>query len=194
MMSTTNSSAAPSGAMIEARLIRPTEAEDLGAIAEIYAHHVLHGAASFELEPPSAEEMTRRWRAIVDAGYPHLVCWAQDAVAGYAYASAYRPRPAYRGTVEDSVYVRAGREGEGHGRALLERLIQACERRGFRQMVAVIGDSAPASVALHRRLGFRDVGVLRAVGRKFDRWIDTALMQRALGIGDQAPPDPRKPA
>src|SRR5262249_48323112 len=153
----------------------------IGAVARIYGHHVSTGAASFELEPPPADEILRRFRSIVEAGYPHLVAELEGRVVGYAYASAYRPRPAYRTTVEDSIYVEAGREGQGVGRALLARLIADCERLGFRQMMAVIGDNVPASIALHLAFGFREVGVLTAVGYKLGRWCDSTLMQRALG-------------
>ena len=168
--------------------IRFTTEGDIARIQRIYTHHVEHGAASFELEPPSAEEMTRRFRAVLEAGYPHLVAELGGDVLGYAYASAYRPRPAYRTTVEDSIYVEAGAEGRGIGRALLARLIDECERRGFRQMMAVIGDNVPASIALHRSFGFREIGVLKAVGFKHGRWCDSTLMQRALGPGDTRPP------
>lgn len=168
--------------------LRPAVEADVAAIAAIYRHHVAHGAASFELEPPSEGEMLRRWRAIVEGGYPYLAALAAGEVVGYAYASAYRTRPAYRHTVENSVYIRADQHGRGIGRLLLERLIEDCAARGFRQMIAVIGDNAPASIALHAALGFEHVGRLRAVGFKFGRWCDTTLMQRALGPGEGAPP------
>jgi L-amino acid N-acyltransferase YncA len=168
--------------------LRPTEEADLAAIAAIYAHHVETGAASFELEPPGHAEMLRRWRAIVESGYPYLTAEEGGEVVGYAYASAYRTRPAYRHTVENSVYVRADRHGRGIGRLLLERLIEDCAGRGFRQMIAVIGDNAPASIALHAGLGFELVGRLRGVGFKFARWCDTTLMQRDLGPGQRSPP------
>ncbi|HEX8664020.1 MAG TPA: GNAT family N-acetyltransferase [Beijerinckiaceae bacterium] len=168
--------------------IRPTAEADLAAVQAIYAHHVLTGAASFELEPPNLDEIRRRWSAVVAGGYPHLVAVEGEAVAGYAYAGAYRPRPAYRHSVEDSVYVDAARHGRGIGRALLARLIEECERRGFRQMVAVIGDNLPASIALHAAVGFAEIGRVRAVGWKFGRWCDTTLMQRPLGPGDGTPP------
>ena len=168
--------------------IRPTQEADLAAVQAIYAHHVLTGAASFELEPPDLEEIRRRWSAVVAGGYPHLVAVEDGAVAGYAYAGAYRPRPAYRHSVEDSVYVDANRHGRGIGRALLARLIEECKRRGFRQMVAVIGDNLPASLALHASVGFTEIGRVRAVGWKFGRWCDTTLMQHPLGPGDGTPP------
>ena len=168
--------------------IRPTTEAELAAVQAIYADHVRTGAASFELEPPDLTEMRRRWAAIVAGGYPHLVAVAGGEVLGYAYASAYRSRPAYRYSVEDSVYIRADRHRHGLGRSLLQRLIEECEARGFRQMIAVIGDNAEASIRLHAAVGFEEVGVIRAVGYKFDRWCDTTLMQRALGAGDGAPP------
>jgi phosphinothricin acetyltransferase len=158
-------------------------------ITAIYAHAVRHGRASFELEPPDKAEMERRRDALVGAGYPYLVAEVSGTVVGYAYAGAYRSRPAYGSTVESSVYVAAAHHGRGLGRLLLARLIEEAERRGFRQMVAVIGDSANlASIRLHESLGFAHVGTLRSVGWKHERWLDTVLMQRALGIGDSAPP------
>jgi L-amino acid N-acyltransferase YncA len=171
-------------------LLRPCEPGDVPQITAIYAHAVRHGRASFELEPPDRTEMERRRDALVGAGYPYLVAEVGRAVLGYAYAGAYRPRPAYSGTVENSVYVAAAHQGRGLGRLLLARLIEEAERRGLRQMVAVIGDSANlASIRLHESLGFTHVGTLRSVGWKHERWLDTVLMQRALGIGDGAPPE-----
>ncbi len=171
-------------------LLRPCEPGDVPQITAIYAHAVRHGRASFELEPPDKAEMERRRDALVGAGYPYLVAEVGRAVLGYAYAGAYRPRPAYSGTVENSVYVAAAHRGRGLGRLLLACLIEEAERRGFRQMVAVIGDSANlASIRLHERLGFTHVGTLRSVGWKHERWLDTVLMQRALGIEDGAPPE-----
>ena len=183
-----NDQSAPA-ASAGAATIRDGEEADVAAIAAIYHHHVLHGAASFEIEPPDAAEMARRRRTVVDGGYPYLVAEQDGRVVGYAYASAYRPRPAYRNTVENSVYVEPGRERQGIGRVLLAALLEACERRGFRQDVAVIGDSGhEASIGLHRALGFRMVGVLQSAGFKFGRWIDIVLMQRSLGPGDDTPP------
>jgi phosphinothricin acetyltransferase len=165
--------------------IRACEERDVGAVAEIYRHHVLHAAATFELDPPDREEMARRRRAVLDGGYPYLVAEQDGQIVGYAYASVYRPRPAYRNTVENSVYVRAGCERRGIAYALMRTLLEECERGDFRQVVAVIGDSAnAASIGLHRRLGFRMIGTLHAAGFKFGRWVDVVLMQRALGAGD----------
>src|SRR6185503_1190851 len=148
----------------------------------IYAHAVTHGTASFELEPPDEAEMSRRMHALLDGGFPYIAAEVDGRLAGYAYAGPYRPRRAYRFSVEDSIYVDARMHRKGIGRALLTRLIEESERRGFRQMIAVIGDSAQApSIEIHRALGFRMIGAIENVGFKFDRWLDTVLMQRALG-------------
>jgi L-amino acid N-acyltransferase YncA len=169
--------------------IRPATPADIPAITRIYAHSVTTGTASFELEPPDEAEMARRMQALLDGGYPYIVAEIDSAVAGYAYAGSYRPRPAYRFSVEDSIYIDPNAQRRGVGRVLLERLIEECERRGFRQMVAVIGDSAQAaSIALHRALGFRMIGAVENVGYKFDRWLDSVLMQRALGPGSTTKP------
>lgn len=169
--------------------LRPAESGDLAAVATIYAHHVLHGVASFEIEPPDAAELTRRHHAVVAAGLPYLVAEAGGSVIGYAYASRYRERPAYRFTVEDSIYVAPGAGRRGIGRALLGALIDRCGDLGYRRMVAVIGDSANiASIGLHARLGFRVAGVLPSVGFKHGRWVDSVMMERALGDGDLSPP------
>lgn len=167
--------------------LRPCRPEDIAAIQAIYADAVLTGTASFELDPPDVEEMRARWRKIIAEGYPYVVATIDDALVGYAYAGAYRPRRAYRGTVENSIYVHSGCRGSGVGRALLVELIARCSEAGFRQMVAVIGDSANAgSIGLHRSLGFDMVGTLKSVGWKHGRWLDTVLMQLPLGPGDGA--------
>ena len=165
--------------------VRAAVAGDLAAIAAIYTHHVETGLGTFELAAPDGAEMRRRWQDVVERGLPYLVAVLPErAVAGYAYASPYRARPGYRYTVEDSVYVDPDCTGQGAGRALLAALIAACAPLGYRQMVAVIGGSDnAASIGLHAALGFERVGCLTAVGRKFDRWVDTVLMQRALGSG-----------
>jgi phosphinothricin acetyltransferase len=170
-------------------LLRDAAEADMPAIQALYAHHVLHGIATFEEVPPSVAEMTERWAAVLKAGLPYLAAELDGRVLGYAYATAYRPRPAYRFTVEDSVYVAQGLDGRGIGSALLQALIERCERGPWRQMLAVIGNSGNAgSIALHRRLGFEAVGTLRSVGFKHGRWVDTVLMQRALGAGDGSAP------
>jgi len=164
--------------------IRAARDADMAQIAAIYAHHVRHGLASFEEVPPDAAELARRRAEIVGRSLPYLVAAGGDAIVGYAYAGPYRPRSAYRFTVEDSVYVHPDRAGRGIGRRLLPAVIAACAATGARQMVAVIGDSAnAASIALHAACGFRNVGVLCAAGFKHGRWVDTVLMQRALGDG-----------
>jgi phosphinothricin acetyltransferase len=168
--------------------VRPCTREDLAEVREIYALEVREGTASFELEPPSLPEMTARFAAIEAAGLPYVVAELEGRVAGYAYASPYRPRPAYRHTVEDSVYVARFARRRGVGRALLGAVIAHATARGMRQMVAIIGDSAHvASIELHARAGFRLVGTLENVGWKFGRWLDTVIMQRALGDGATAP-------
>lgn len=167
-----------------ALLIRDSEPRDVTAIQAIYARHVLHGLASFEEEPPDADEIARRREAVLARELPYLVADDGGEVLGYAYAAPYRTRSAYRFTVENSVYVREGLAKRGIGRSLLMELIERCERRGCRQMIAVIGDSGnAASIGLHAALGFRMVGVLENVGFKHGRWVDSVLMQRALHPG-----------
>jgi L-amino acid N-acyltransferase YncA len=169
--------------------IRPARPDDINAITAIYRHHVRHGTASFETEAPTVEEMAARQAHLLELGYPYLVADQAGSVVGYAYASAYRPRAAYRDTVEVSVYLCPESVGFGLGSRLLTALIAACEARGFRQMIAVVGDSANLpSIRLHERHGFRLVGSLRSVGNKHGRWLDTVLLQRTLGVGDLAPP------
>ena len=169
--------------------IRPATNADIPAITRIYADAVEHGTASFELEPPNEAEMARRMQELTDNGFPNLAADVDGTLAGYAYAGPYRARPAYRFTIENSVYVAPEAQGRGVGRALLKALIEAAERSGYRQMIAVIGDSGQtASIALHAALGFAYVGTLPHVGFKFGRWLDTVLMQRPLGKGSTAAP------
>jgi phosphinothricin acetyltransferase len=171
--------------------IRAATSADIPAITRIYAHAVRHGTASFELEPPNEAEMALRQKALLDGGFPYLVAASNgdEDILGYAYAGPYRARPAYRFSVENSVYVAADAHRRGIGRALMDRLIAESEVRGYRLMIAVIGDSAQTpSIELHRAAGFKLVGALEGVGYKFDRWLDTVLMQRALGKGTSAPP------
>lgn len=171
--------------------IRPATAADLPFITEIYDHAVRHGTATFELIPPDLAEMIRRFYSLTSGGFPYLVAAADGQLAGYAYAGPYRPRPAYRFTVENSVYLRPAVHRRGIGMQLLQRLITECEARGYRQMIAVVGDSANAgSISVHRKCGFQMIGTHPNVGFKFGRWLDTVMMQRALGDGgDTLPAD-----
>jgi L-amino acid N-acyltransferase YncA len=165
-------------------IVRASTEADVARCAEIYGYHVLHGTASFELDPPDQAEMTRRYESLRAGGYPYLVAELDGAIVGYAYAGPYRARPAYRWSAEDSVYVAPQAQRRGIGRALLARLLAETEAAGFRQMLAVIGDSAnTGSIELHRDAGFRLVGTFENVGFKFGRWLDTVLMQRELGRG-----------
>ena len=164
--------------------IRPAAAADLPAITEIYDHAVRYGTATFELIPPDLAEMTRRFGVLMDGGFPYLVATLEGRVVGYAYAGAYRPRPAYRFTVENSVYLEPAIHRRGIGLQLLQALIAESEARGYRQMIAVIGDSANAgSIGVHTKTGFQMIGTHPNVGLKFGRWLDTVMMQRALGEG-----------
>lgn len=164
--------------------IRPTTPADLPAITAIYRHAVLTGTATFEIEPPDLAEMTRRYDALTSDRYPYLVATLNDTVAGYAYAGAYRARPAYRFSVENSIYLDPAAQGKRIGTQLMQALIAESEKRGYRLMVAVIGDSAnAASIGVHTRAGFQMVGTLENVGLKFGRWLDTVLMQLPLGEG-----------
>ena len=164
--------------------IRPASEADLPSVTEIYEHAVRHGTATFELVPPDLAEMTRRFKALIEGGFPYLVAVLDGRVIGYAYAGPYRPRPAYRFTVENSVYLQPAIQRRGIGLELMQRLIAECEARSYRQMIAVIGDSANAgSIGVHRKAGFEMIGTHPNVGLKFGRWLDTVMMQRALGEG-----------
>lgn len=166
-------------------VIADASIEDMAAIQQIYAHHVLYGVASFEETPPSRDEMQERRNKVLAAGLPWLVARLDGHVVGYCYATPYRPRPAYRYTVEDSVYIAEGLQGHGIGKALLSSLIARCEQGPWRQMLAVIGNAQgnAGSLALHSKLGFSSVGTLSGVGFKFGGWLDTHIMQRTLGEG-----------
>ena len=169
--------------------MRAAVPEDIPAIHAIYSHHVLTGLASFEEEPPSAAELRRRYEEVAGKRLPYLVADFGGAVAGYGYCAPYRSRSAYRYALEDSIYVRQDAQGRGVGGALLAELIRRCEALGYRQLVAVIGDSGhAASIGLHESQGFLRVGTLRSVGFKFGRWVDSVLMQRPLGPGDATKP------
>ncbi|MCC6471138.1 MAG: N-acetyltransferase [Alphaproteobacteria bacterium] len=171
--------------------VRDAGLDDLPAVAAIYGHHVLYGLGSFEEQPPDLAEITKRFRAVAEAGLPYLVATLDGKVAGYAYAGPFRPRPAYRHTVENSVYVAPGMDGRGIGRALLAALVERCTALGRRQMVAVIGGAYEnaGSARVHAALGFKEAALLRAVGWKFGRWVDVLMMQRPLGPGSDLPPD-----
>jgi len=174
----------------DAPIVRPSRDGDIGAIAAIYAHHVLHGVASFEEVPPPVEEIARRRGDILARGLPYLVAERSGCVVGYCYAGPFRPRIGYRYTLEDSIYIDAAAVGRGIGRLLLTPLLARCTELGYRQMIAVIGGSETLpSIRLHQALGFTQVGVFSAVGFKFGRWIDSVLMQRALGPGAATLPD-----
>jgi phosphinothricin acetyltransferase len=169
-------------------IVRPSTGADVVFIAGIYAHHVLKGTATFEIDAPDVEEIARRRDGVLREGLPYIVAECDGRVIGYAYAGSYRPRPAYRHTVEDSIYLHPDHTGKGIGRRLLSELLRQCELGPWRQMIAVIGDSANlASIQLHLNAGFRHAGLFQSVGWKFGRWLDTVLMQRPLGCGDQSP-------
>ena len=170
-------------------LVRPAALQDLPAIQSIYAHHVMHGMASFEEIPPALEEIRRRFEDITRQGFPYLVAQERGEILGYGYCSLYRTRSAYRHTLEDSIYVKQGQQGKGVGKAVLSDLIARCTALNYRQIIAVIGDSANAgSIKLHASLGFVRAGLLRSTGYKFGRWVDSVYMQLPLGPGDSTKP------
>ena len=172
----------------ESLLIRPSTPADIPAITAIYAWNVRHGTGTFEIDPPDQTEMARRRDDVLAKGLPWLVAERAGNILGYAYANQFRPRPAYRFCLEDSIYLASEARGQGIGRLLLAELLAQSEARGARQMLAVIGDSAnAASIGVHRALGFAPAGTLRAAGWKFDRWLDVVIMQKALGPGDATP-------
>ena len=172
-----------------ALLIRPSTPDDLPAITAIYAWNVLNGTGTFELDAPDETEMARRREDVLSKGLPWLVAQRDGVVLGYAYANHFRPRKAYRFCLEDSIYLAAEAKGQGLGRLLLAELMARCAAAGARQMLAVIGDSANGgSIGVHRTLGFEHVGVMKASGWKFDRWLDVVIMQKALGQGNATDP------
>jgi len=173
--------------------IRAAEAADLDRITEIYADAVCHGTASYELEPPGRADMEARFAALAGNGFPYIVAEEDGCIIGYAYAGPFRPRPAYRFILEDSIYIAPEAKGRGIGKLLLQALIEEVRRLGFRQIIAVIGDGTPgsASVRLHEKLGFRHSGRLEGSGYKHGRWLDTEFMQLSLNDGAASPPDPR---
>lgn len=170
--------------------LRDAQISDMAEIQSIYAGEVLHGVSSWEEIPPEVEEMCNRFDTIIAAGFPYRVAEIDNTVAGYCYASSYRPRIGYRYTVENTVYVHADFRGRGLGRLLIEDLIALCTARGFRQMIAVIGDSQNhQSIDFHRRMGFEQAGLIRSIGYKYDRWMDSVIMQKALGAGGRSLPE-----
>jgi len=165
-------------------LIRPSQTEDIPAIAAIYAHHVLHGTGTFEIDPPSPNDMAQRRLDVLAKGLPYLVAARGDQVMGFAYCNWFKPRPAYRFSAEDSIYLADEAMGQGLGRALLAELMTQAEKAGVRKLIAVIGDSANhGSIGVHRSAGFSMVGVLKSCGWKFDQWLDVVMMDKALGLG-----------
>ncbi len=170
-------------------LIRPSRDEDMATITAIYSHHVLTGTGTFETAPPSATEMAGRRADVLAKGLPYLVIEEDGRVQGFAYCNWFKPRPAYRFSAEDSIYMAQGTQGQGWGKALLAELCGRAERAGVRTLLAVIGDSANAgSIGVHRALGFDHVGVLKSCGWKFDRWLDVVMMEKPLGAGDSTAP------
>jgi L-amino acid N-acyltransferase YncA len=176
--------------------IRPSVDSDLPAITQIYAHHVLHGTGTFETTPPSETDMATRRADVLTKGLPWLVLVEGEQILGFAYGNWFKPRPAYRFSCEDSIYLAPEAAGKGLGRFLLAELMASLERAGVRKVMAVIGDSANAgSIGVHRTLGFTPAGVIHACGWKFERWLDIVLMEKSLGLGDSTPPEPTgKPA
>lgn len=170
-------------------IIRPSQPSDMAAITAIYKHHVLHGTGTFEIDPPSLEDMTARREDVLSKGLPYLVLENEGQVVGFAYCNWFKPRPAYRFSAEDSIYLAADTAGKGWGRMLLAELCQAAEKVGIRKLIAVIGDSGNAgSVGVHTSVGFKHVGTVSGCGWKFERWLDIVMMEKALGLGQtQAP-------
>ena len=170
--------------------IRPAHDEDIATITAIYTHHVLHGTGTFETTPPSAEDMAARRADVLAKGLPYLVLTDADQVVGFAYCNWFKPRPAYRFSAEDSVYLAPNSGGKGLGRLLLAELAAQAERGGVRKLIAVIGDSTNAgSIGVHKSLGFTHVGILRSCGWKFGRWLDVVMMEKALGAADSNSPE-----
>jgi phosphinothricin acetyltransferase len=171
-------------------IIRPSQPEDLSAITAIYQHHVLHGTGTFEIEPPNLQDMTARREDVLSKGLPYLVIEDQGQVQGFAYCNWFKPRPAYRFSAEDSIYLATNASGMGWGRLLLSELCRKAEAAGIRKLIAIIGDSANAgSIGVHSSVGFHSVGVVKACGWKFNRWLDIVMMEKALGHGDTRSPE-----
>lgn len=172
-------------------IIRPSQLQDVPAITAIYTHHVLTGTGTFEIEPPTVSDMENRRADVLSKNLPYLVAVEGDTVLGFAYCNWFKPRPAYRFSAEDSIYLASTAHGQGIGRALLAELATQAEKVGVRKLIAVIGDSANhGSIGVHRSLGFSHVGILKSCGWKFDQWLDVVLMEKSLGAGDGQPPTP----
>ncbi len=170
-------------------IIRPSQNSEIAQIAAIYSHHVLHGTGTFEVEPPSVAEMGHRRDDVLSKGLPYLVVVEGDRVVGFAYCNWFKPRPAYRYSAEDSIYLAPQAHRQGLGRALLGELVRHAEQAGIRKLIAVIGDSANAgSIGVHRSAGFEPVGVMRSCGWKFNRWLDVVLMEKSVGLGSTCAP------
>ena len=179
-------------------IIRASELADMTDVTAIYAHHVLHGTGTFETEPPSESDMAARRADVLSKGLPYLVAETsvdgKPRIVGFAYCNWFKPRPAYRFSAEDSVYIAHDLHSKGLGRSLLAELAMQAEKAGVRKLIAVIGDSNnTGSIGVHRSVGFTDVGVLKSCGWKFDRWLDVVMMEKSLGVGDSTPP-PRQSA
>lgn len=171
-------------------IIRPSQAEDLSAITAIYQHHVLNGTGTFEIEPPTQEDMATRRADVLSKGLPYLIIEADGQVQGFAYCNWFKPRPAYRFSAEDSIYLAPHAAGKGWGKLLLAELCRAAEQSGIRKLIAVIGDSANAgSIGVHQTVGFEAVGTVKSCGWKFNRWLDIVMMEKALGHGDNRSPE-----
>lgn len=171
-------------------IIRNSLPDDIPAITAIYKHHVLHGTGTFEIDPPSCDDMVNRRADVIGKGLPYLVAAEGSQILGFAYCNWFKPRPAYRFSAEDSIYLAPEALGRGLGRSLLAELMQRAEAAGVRKLIAVIGDSAnQGSIGVHQSVGFTHVGVLKSCGWKFDRWLDVVLMDKALGAGDSSAPD-----
>jgi len=171
-------------------IIRNSLPDDITAITAIYTHHVLHGTGTFEIDPPSCDDMMGRRADVIGKGLPYLVAAEDEHILGFAYCNWFKPRPAYRFSAEDSIYLAPEALGRGLGRSLLSELMHRAEEAGVRKLIAVIGDSAnQGSIGVHQSVGFTHAGLLRSCGWKFDRWLDVVLMDKALGVGDSSAPD-----
>ncbi len=171
-------------------IIRNSLPEDIADITAIYTHHVLHGTGTFEIDPPTCDDMANRRTDVLSKGLPYLVAVEGNQLLGFAYCNWFKPRPAYRFSAEDSIYLAPEAQGRGLGRSLLTELMQRAEAVGVRKLIAVIGDSAnQSSIGVHQSVGFAPAGLLKSCGWKFERWLDVILMDKTLGVGDSSAPD-----